>query len=373
VLAVGFHATSAVLGAFVLAVFWSRARAVGWAPLAWFAASGLALGLLVLAALQVYRTGSPWPLELGAFIPRMADEPAMSIPSRLGRAAFGAARILVFVPYFGDIRAGYLLCAGALGIWVLVAVLMGLSGGLRSFARQSPAWYGGLALLTLPFVYLAFKYFPSDPERWLFLTPVVWLLLGLLWNECTSGRPRAVIAGLVAALGLFNIVLGLLPESHGVYSAAFSMKPERYGYREWNGQKVLAATVEPGDLVISLGNVQGPSFDFLGLSVPVENLVIDSLSQRYWDDAPTFQDQIRQPVNERLARGRRVLVYGFYGENNVKMSWPWSLLPGFTLGPEAVQAVLDEYRATTLRPATPYAWGVTRLDAMPAGGADQGK
>jgi hypothetical protein len=303
----------------------------------------------------------------------MADEPAMSVPSRLGRAAFGAARGLVFVPYFGDIRAGYLLCAGALGTWALVAVLMGLSGGLRSFARQSPAWYGGLALMTLPFVYLAFKYYPSDPERWLFLMPVVWLLLGLLWEDCTTRRAQTVIVGLVVALGLFNIVLGLLPESHGVYSPAFSMIPGRYGYREWSGQRVLAATVEPGDLVISMGDIRSRSLEFLGLSVPVDNLVIDRLAQRYWDDAPTFQDQIRQPVNERLARGRRVLVYGFYGENNVKMSWPWSLVPGFTLGPETVLAVLDGYRTTTLRPATPYAWGVTRLDAMPAGGADQGK
>ncbi len=175
-------------------------------------------------------------------------------------------------------------------------------------------------------------------------------------------------------LGLFNVTFGLLPEAYGVSSPAFSLVPARGGYRTWNGQKALGATVQPGDLVIALGHVHSAAYEFLGISVPVDELVIETLAKRYWDNIPAFQAQIRQQVDARLARGQRVLVYAFYGEDNVKMSWPWSTLPGFTIGPETVQSVLDEYRAMTLSLRTPYAVGITRLD-RPAihSAAGQGK
>ena len=93
-----------------------------------------------------------------------------------------------------------------------------------------------------------------------------------------------------------------------------------------------------------------------------DGLSLDELATQYWDNVAGFQEEIRHRVDERLSRGHRVLVYGFYGEHNVKMSWPWVNVPGFSIGPETVQAVLDKYRATTLCPATPYTLGLTRLD-----------
>ncbi len=129
VLAVGFHATNATLGLFVLAVFWRRTRGVGWAPFVWFAASGLVVGLVVLGVLEGYRTGTLWPLQLDAYFPQMLPEAPMSIPARLGRVAFGATRSIAFVPYFREIRAGYLLCAGLLGFAAVVVVALGLKGG----------------------------------------------------------------------------------------------------------------------------------------------------------------------------------------------------------------------------------------------------
>ena len=99
--------------------------------------------------------------------------------------------------------------------------------------------------LVAPFAAIGVYYFPSDPERWLFLLPVVWLLIGLVWDRylpssrslLTPSRSVALLLVLVGTIGCYNTFAKILPEA----------KHDR----DLSGLQQLDAVASDQDLVIS--------------------------------------------------------------------------------------------------------------------------
>ena len=187
-------------------------------------------------------------------------------------------------------------------------------------------------------------YYPSDPERWLFLTPAVWLALGLVWDaydpppgaRLDHRRAAALLVASVVALGLFNAAFGLLPEARG--------------NRTINGMKALAGQARPGDLVVSLSGLTHPVYGFyLGKPLACDNLVFMDLVKRYGADTAALKEAIRAEIRDRLARGGRVLVFGVQGERHVRgEGYPWSHVAHLGIGPETLAEALEPFDPTPL-------------------------
>ena len=166
-------------------------------PAVALAATGLALAGALAATLAHEDLGSPaaaWAW-LGSSDHGIPDPHGWSAPLV---AAWGAARALVHVPY--PHQASPLLYVPltvvAVLTWILLVVL----------ARRARAAVDWLLLLSwsVPLVLFAVVFFPSDTERWIFVLPVVALVLFPSWDS------RAT-PGLLVLMALVNLGLAQLP------------------------------------------------------------------------------------------------------------------------------------------------------------------
>ena len=100
-------------------------------------------------------------------------------------AMWGALRALVFVPYPYEASLAHVVAA--------TVVALGFAAVLRPVRSISgPSLYAWL----VPYALVGLVFFPSDPERWIFVLPLVWL----------TARPRAIVVLLLAAV---NVALWL--------------------------------------------------------------------------------------------------------------------------------------------------------------------
>jgi hypothetical protein len=117
-------------------------------------------------------------------------------------AVFGAARTLAVAPYPYEAAPARVFFQSVVGALGLLALLWA--------ARREPAPLGlprrSLYALVIPYAAFGILFFPTDPERWLFLLPLFWM-----WTQPALARaPRLAAAGL-AVLLLFNFAFGVLP------------------------------------------------------------------------------------------------------------------------------------------------------------------
>ncbi len=183
-LAVGVHAANVLLGPFVLAVVaaycWRRRS---WSAAGWFLSVAL-VGMVGLAVLLMASKGI-WPgsPDWALLLPPADPQPSMTLGLRLGRAAFGLLRTLAWLPPALELTPAFVAAyAAALACAALLVALVagrGLVGRRSRYLRLALF----LTLLAAPVAALGVYYFPSDPERWLFLTPAFWLVIGLAWAE----------------------------------------------------------------------------------------------------------------------------------------------------------------------------------------------
>ena len=237
-----------------------------------------------------------------------------------------------------------------------------LRGSLQQW-KLEPRLIAALALLVVPYVIVGFAYYPSDPERWLFLLPVIWLVLGRVWDlyqpvagqVLTRSRSKGLLAALVMLLGLYNSVFGMLPEARA--------------NRDLEGMRHLIRDAAPTDLVISPAGVAGGVYEFyLGRPPAFNNLRLYSLATRSPDDPSRAQTELHNLTADALRRGRRVWVYDLFGEGHVKQQgFPWSFLPSL-YGPETFLRVLEAFPAEVVVPPSRASVGLYRL-GLPAGAA----
>jgi hypothetical protein len=142
----------------------------------------------------------------------------------------GLARSLIHAPYVHEadpavVIGQILLGAIALGVLVVPPILRR--------ASLPPLPWAALAAWAVPYAVMAFLFFGTDPERWIFVLPILWLLFA------ATRLPRLgrVLGGALLAV---NLVTAALP---GV---------TEIGPR-WRARAV-ESLVEPGDLVIFPGH-----------------------------------------------------------------------------------------------------------------------
>jgi hypothetical protein len=127
-------------------------------------------------------------------------------PYRLADAVYGLSKSLVYAPYLYEADAPRLIGQFLLGLAPLLALVLLLhrQGRARTYADAAPivAW-------VVPYGVLALAFFASDPERWLFVLPPLWLLAGKAAAQLE--RRSSVLVGVVAYLTALNLACGIWP------------------------------------------------------------------------------------------------------------------------------------------------------------------
>lgn len=377
ILAVGFHVANLLIvpGAIALAIARApRGRIAG--TLLWGGATFLAGMGAILVLLWLGPGQAKWPPDPALIVPRGAHQPPLGVVGHLSRAAYGFARTVAFLPYIRDLRAALAVPYGLLVGGGALLCLHLARGGLLADVRSNGRLLMMLALLSIPFLLVGVYYYPSDVERWLFLMPALWLLVGLAWDQHgpTAGRP---IVALDSPILLGAMVIGLAG-----YNAA-ALLPEALADRRLAGLKELSERVAPGDLLISPAGVGGRIHEFyLDRPIRAENLTVMDLVKEHGADVHGLQANLAGRINRALEEGRRVFAFDLIGEGHEKQKgYPWSFIPD-DYGPDTFLAVLERYPLDPIYPPDRDHVGIVRLgprprsgggDSAPTSGGDRGR
>lgn len=148
----------------------------------------------------------------------------------------GLGKALVYAPYLYEaswLRVG--LQTG-LGVGVLLALLWRKPAVDASEARWLLAWF-------VPFALLGVSYFPSDHERWIFVLPLLWFLVGC--------APRRRDPFVVLVIAVANLALWLpVAKDRAPLERAAAVRP----------------LLLPGDLVIAPGHAWD---ELVGFEAPI--------------------------------------------------------------------------------------------------------
>lgn len=289
-------------------------------------------------------------------------QPPLSVTGRAARAAYGLARTMAWLPPARNISASFTVGYLSVMLTGSGALLFLARTGLFKNLRAYNLLFGFLALFAVPFIGMGLSYFPSDPERWVFLLPVIWMLIGLIVNEYLwASSPHfpshrtvvPLLAAVVVLLGLYNGLYKLFPES-------------RHN-RDLSGLSELASTASSTDLVISPGGISGPIYElFLGKRVTFANLTIVSLVEKHGANKGRLQSDLETRIREQLKTGGHVYVYGLIGEGHRKgENYPWAHVTHFDYGPETFLTIFEQFERHEVVSPTPAHTGTFRLTLKP--------
>jgi hypothetical protein len=347
VLAASVHITSILLGPFLLALLIYQVRRGARRAPACFIGSVLVCGAVAAVTLMAARgvwPGDPgWPAKL---LPRADPEPPLRVTGRLGRAAYGMLRTIAYLPPFRSLTPGFATAYGfgwlAAGAITLFVARRGRRNGVGRDWRLGAL----LGLIVLPFVYMGVSYYPSDPERWLFLVPVVWLVVGLIWSNydppagarLDPAEARYTFVVLVALLGFYNVAVGLWPDS-------------RHD-RTLTGLIALDERTTKGDLVIAPRNFGGIYEEFvLKRRYRSEFVPLDLLMSEHGADVAGCKEELRHILATAFAQGRRVFVFDLLDEGHTAgrgYPWAWMLKDGYE--PDTFIDILKQFDPEPLVP-----------------------
>ena len=318
--------------------------------------------LAVLLALYHHdKTGRLVPLDVRALRPSGDFQPPMGWAGRAGRVGYGFARTFAYLPFHRDLTksflaayaAGFLVLVGAAGDEYLRRRRTGRSAvaaqsGDRGESRGRGSVRADRGVL-----------FPLRPQRWLFLMPVVWLWLGLIWDA----GPMSPGDAAPRRWPLFAIVVAL-----GVYNSEAIRHDDAGARRELSGLRGLYREARDTDLVISPAGCTGPVYRFYAGDRPrFRNLTFVSLVNAHQADSRALGDDLTAEIDAALGQGRRVLVYDLIGERHVKAEgYPWSHFD-HDYGPETFLAVLDRYERRAVAPSSTRRPGLYQLQARADG------
>ena len=339
VLAIGLHVTNVLMGPVVLAIVicrTPRGRIVVnliWATFIFSLGISVILGLLWLGP-----GGARWPPDLAAILPRSEHHPQMSILGRLVRAVYGFLRTLAYLPYHRDLGPrGAGLCTAFLAGFATLFLVVVARGPSQRF-RESRPLIMHLLLLALPFALVGLYYYPSDPERWIFLMPVVWLVIGIAWDQYTP-TPGQWLSRDTSQLLLALIVLGL-----GGYNAIAGLLPDARVSRDLAGLKELFRLTTADDLVISPSSVRSRIHEFYVTQLAdFENIDLVSLTRRHSSHREEMEKDLTDRITDALRDGRRVLVFDLIAEGHEKQrGYPWAFMEN-DYGPDTFLEVIARF------------------------------
>ena len=215
----------------------------------------------------------------------------MGLVGHLSRAAYGFARTVAFLPDSHELRASLAVPYAAPSEESDCGVSTCARKGFLAHPGKNRGLLLMLALLAVPFLAMGISYFPSDSERWLFLMPPLWLLIGLAWDGCEWGRGRRIIVWDSPIL-LAAIVIGL-----GTYNAA-ALLPDALANRYLAGLRELLKLTTSDDLVISPFRVDSRINEFyLNRPIQAENLTVMALAKQHGADLRGMQTDLADRID----------------------------------------------------------------------------
>jgi hypothetical protein len=357
-LAVGLHLANVLLAPFLLITIARRALAGRRSrPLIEFA-SIAALGALVATTLAlVGRGASLWPPDVTQIIPRPDPQPTGTFAGRLARMAYGMSRSVAYLPDFVNLSRNHALAYGVGGIAIigLLTQFAMASGQWRALNGTRQEWFA-LSVLVLPWLLVGLSYYPSDPERWMFLIPVLWLGIGRILDA-----PPAAELGVLAAMES-RYALSILVLSLGAYNIGVGIVPETQRSRRLTGLQSLLALTTPADLVVSAYGIRGEVYEYvLGKKPSYRNLTLAALVARHPDAPALLQDDLRRELDQALGSGTRVFVFDLINEDYLNQSrHPWAHFPEH-YSSDVFLTVLGAFPRRAVVPPTPATVGTYQL------------
>jgi hypothetical protein len=340
VLAVGIHVTNVLMLPFVLAILLTSGRRHGWAAPATFCGV-VFLGAVVLASGLVFGV----PTEDGKpnwtrLFPHSDPHPTMSLGGRLGRAAYGFVRTFAWlVPYLELTWTFAVVYISAFVLSGLLIAFIASRGFLANLGKYGWATFL-ILLIVVPFSAMGVYYYGSDSERWLFLMPVVWFILGVIWTDyrpapdawLSPGMARGLLAVLVLVMGSYNVL--------------FKIWPEARSSKDYEGLVDLQQRAGSNDLIVAASGIRGITEEFiLRQRLHGEVLGLDELMLvKHKSDVAAGQADLRAQVRKALTEGRRVLVFGLLEEGlSEGRGYPWAWVQPLGYTPEKMLSVLEEF------------------------------
>jgi hypothetical protein len=353
---VSIHVTNVCVAPLAIAIVISRTSRGSQATIFWSACLTLVLSAAAICALLWQGPGKgEWPPNPRAILPTPDPEPPMSALSRAARAGYGFCRSIAFLPYYKELSVPVAAVYAILSSCLLAFLFLVATRGLIQVGRARHQVLV-LLVLALPFVILGVMHYPSDPERWLFLTPIAWLIAGLA-VEHYDPRGGQFPSRKQCLLALSTAILGV-----GVYNVLASLLPDSKASKHLPGLRTLSIISDADDLIISPAGVCGPINEFF-LERPIlgENLSLILLAERHHAAAGALQDDLTARVRRRLGERGRVFVYDLIGEGHeAQRNYPWAYLES-GYGPDTFLEALSGFKARVILEPTKSQSGLYEL------------
>ena len=239
------HLSHVLLSVFVAYYLYTHARGRRWLPPLVALATGGALSLGAYAWAAFVVRGHDLHGAIAWVLTAQHGFVTQGGPYRLADAIYGLCKAVVFSPYLYESDAQKLVGQFLLGFLPLVALAVGLRDHRRALGRLDG---GVLWSWAAPYALLGVVFFGADPERWIFVLPVGWVLAAAVVVELE--RPARAAALALAWVGALNLCTAVWPAHQD----------------QWPRQKAEATAtfLHDGDLLIFPGHSWDEYVSFYG-------------------------------------------------------------------------------------------------------------
>jgi len=253
------------------------------------------------------------------------------------RALYGVARNILYLEFFWTaskwllaLKGAFLLLAGA---WFLMQARR-VPGGLAS---SSKVVLGSVLVFVVLQAALGAYYFGSDTERWVFLTPWIWLVVASV-SSAWPARAQVVVVAVAIVIGAVNLRQGIWPVAtdRSIEARIDALSPLL-------GERSLI--ISPGgDDWLTWYDLYRPA------GAPPEFIRLSELVERHGPNRAALFESLALRIGTAQREGRRVLLIGVRDEKTNVRAAPWEYL-------ESLGYPLTGFRTWFDR----YSWDVLQL------------
>lgn len=255
--------------------------------------------------------------------------------SSLPRAAYGFARIFVFLEFFDVAARPILLLKGLALLMAGGWALYWLAPRLSQLPRSAQV----VLLSHVPFVVLhtvfGVSWYPSEPERWMFFLPLIWATVGAT-VPLLPARQQLLAAGGVAAMASVNLISAVWPMASDT-----SMRDRALA---------LQRALRPGTVMVRPGHDWFGYYGFFTHS-RLPTITLLDLAIQFPHDPSAFAAELTHRLSQFEAEGRPIALIRVFDPADAPNSDPWPQLVLLGYGRAQMQKLL---RAED--------WEETRLD-----------
>jgi len=214
-------------------------------------------------------------------------------PYALAASIYGLCRSLVWSPYLHEADAPRLIGQLLLGIALLFGFLR-IVLGHRSALIGLPL--GPFAWLVLPYVLLALLFFGADTERWIFVLPILWIVVGVALDALSARRIWAPLT--IGYLAVLNLSLAIWPQHRDGSSRLLAER--------------AAQALSEGDLLVFPGHSWDEYVSFYARQ-PIEPFPLSYYAAK--DGQARMWARLDREVASARARGHHVFAVRLFDEH----------------------------------------------------------